>query len=304
MRGIILFDFGLIMVLRFMPGSVYSRLKRSCYFPIHFFMIFVLAGCSHWIFFPQKIWQNIPEMENYQYDIINIKTRDGILLNAWLMPQRQGLRKGAIIYFHGNAENISINAKQVFWLTDYGYDVLLVDYRGYGHSGGEVDLDKTMTDIADALQWFVAHYDANTPKYLIAHSLGASMSGYVIATEDDLRKKFSAVVLDAGFSSYQRIMREVMSQNWFVGLFKYPASMVMPKNYDLIDVIGQISPTPLVIIHGKSDPVVPFQHGADLFGNALSPKIFLSYEGYHLTAFDDIERRKWLVNYLQLHVKP
>jgi uncharacterized protein len=289
------------MLLRFFFLHRVFRFKQYRFLFLICTLAVFLAGCSHLLFYPQKNWQNIPELENYQYQVINIKAHDGILLNAWLMPHRKEKQQGAVIFFHGNSENISITAKQVFWLTDYGYDVLLVDYRGYGHSEGEVDLDNNISDIGASIQWFFERYDDKTPKYLIAHSLGASMAGYVVATHKDISVNFSGIVLDAGFADYRRIMRDVMSQNWFVGLFKYPASMGMPDNYDLIDVIGKISPTPLIIIHGKSDPVVPYQHGVDLFEKALSPKEFLSYEGYHDNAFDDVDRRQWLVDYFQRH---
>lgn len=263
------------------------------------FFLGLLSACSTFLFYPQKEWRVDAKIENYQYQIINIAMPDGILLNAWLMPHRQVKRKGAVIFFHGNAENISINARQVFWLTDYGYDVLLVDYRGYGHSQGNVNLDDTINDIAVAAGWFSAQYDADTPRYVIAHSLGATMTGYVMATHSHLREGFNAIVLDAGFAEYRRMMRDAMDKNWLMALFKYPAALGMPDKYDLLDVIQDISPTPLMIVHGKSDPVVPYQHGIDLYAKALSPKVFISHDRFHNDAFDVIEQRKLLLEFFE-----
>ena len=108
-----------------------------------------------------------------------------------------------------------------FWLTDQGYDILLVDYRGFGHSEGSPDLLYSLDDIGRSLRWFLKRYpDPDTPKYMLSQSLGASMSGYVMATAPDIRQHFNAIVLDSGFANYRRITREAMARNW--------ANMVIP----------------------------------------------------------------------------
>ncbi|NRB38425.1 MAG: alpha/beta hydrolase [Pseudomonadales bacterium] len=258
-----------------------------------------LAGCSGFLFYPSKEWQYDPKDRGYDYQSISIAAEDGILLNAWLMPQRTETRKGAVIYFHGNAQNIGSHVAQVFWLTDAGYDVLLVDYRGFGHSEGRVDIDKNIVDIGSAMNFFFSMYEKDEKKYLLGQSIGAAMSGYVLATRPELRKGFDGIALDSGFAEYRRITRDVVSRNWITWVFQYPISWSMPGRYDLLDVIDKISPTPLLIIHGKKDFLVGFDHAEDLFAKAGRPKSMLWFDGPHIGAFLDEANRQALVNFYQ-----
>lgn len=263
----------------------------------------LLTACSNLLFFPAKDWPVEPSTQGYEYQHLKIPMVDGIHLSAWLMPYRatekNKIREGAVIYFHGNAQNISSHAPQVLWLLDEGYDVLLVDYRGYGHSEGAVNLHKNIDDIADAIRYFFKLYPQNINKVLLGQSLGAAMSGYVVATQADLRKGFDAIVLDSGFAQYRRITRDVFSGHWLTWVFQYPASWTITGRYDLLPVVDQIAPTPLLIVHGTQDAVVPYAHGEDLFSQARRPKSLLSFEGGHIEAFHHQENRQALINFFQ-----
>lgn len=260
----------------------------------------VISGCSAYLFYPQKKWQLAPETAAYEYHLADIETPDHIRLNGMVMPHRGDTMSGAVLFFHGNDGNISVYAGHVSWLVDQGYDVVLVDYRGYGLSAGEVDLDRNIADIRVVSQWFIKRYP-HAPRFLMAHSLGASMAGYVMAIDSGLCRQFSAIVLESGFAEYRRIMRDAMARSWLTWLWRYPASLGMPDDYDLLDVVQEISPTPLLLVHGKDDPVVPYAHGLDLYEKARSPKEFLAYEGGHNDAWDIPLRRQMLLDFLVLH---
>ena len=189
----------------------------------------------------------------------------------------------------------------MFWLTDEGYDVLLVDYRGFGHSEGEVNIHKNIIDIGTAMQYFFEQYP-DERKYLLGQSIGAAMSGYVLATQPQLCKQFEAVALDSGFAEYGRITRDVLNGSWVTWAFQYPISWTMPGQYDLLPVIDHIAPTPLLIVHGKKDTLVSFDHAEDLFARAGRPKSFLWFDGPHIGAFLDANNRKALVNFYQYGV--
>ena len=274
-------------------------LRKTFCLSVLLFVLMPLSGCSGFLFYPTKDWQFDPQEHGYDYQNISIEASDGILLNAWLMPHRTDKKAGAVIFFHGNAQNIGSHVAQVYWLTDAGYDVLLVDYRGFGHSQGKPNIHENMTDIATAIEYFFAQNQPDTDKYLLAQSLGASMSGYVLATRPDLNKQFTAVALDSGFAEYGRITRDVLAKNWLTWSFQYPISWTMPGQYDLLDVIDHISPTPLLIIHGRKDHIVNFSHAQDLFAKAGRPKSMLSFDGPHIGAFFDEENRQALLRFYQ-----
>ena len=275
-----------------------------CKFRVLLFLFLLqLTACSNLLFYPTKDWPVDPSSQGYEYRHLKISMADGIHLSAWLMPyqpsEKARSRKGSVIYFHGNAQNISNHAPQVLWLLDEGYDVLLVDYRGYGHSEGDVDLHKSIDDITEAIRYFFNLYPKEVKRVLFGQSLGAAMSGYVLATQVDLREGFDAVILDSGFAQYRRITRDILSRHWLTWAFQYPASWVMTPQYDLLDVVQNIAPTPLLIVHGTQDTLVPYAHGKDLFDKAQRPKSLLSFEGRHIEAFYHPENRQALLNFLQ-----
>jgi fermentation-respiration switch protein FrsA (DUF1100 family) len=256
-----------------------------------------LSGCSRFLFFPQKQWVRTPSQLGIEYEDVTLTSADGTQLSAWWL-EAYGEVKGTIVFFHGNAENISTHLGSVYWLPDKGYQVLMLDYRGYGRSQGKPGVPEIFDDIATALQWTLADpRTADAPIFMLSQSLGASMSGYVVATRPDLTDGLTGVVLDAAFASYPQITREVASRHWLTWAFQYPASWTMPRKYDLIDYVGQISPTPLLIIHGTQDTVIPFSNGEALFAAAGQPKNFLRYDGPHIETFKDLELREMMLSF-------
>ena len=260
-------------------------------------VIVLLASCTKFIFYPQHDWQLAKEVRPYSHKQFFISADDGVALSAMRIVHQGNEMLGAVLFFHGNSGNIGSESRYVYWLSDAGYDVVLVDYRGYGLSQGEPNLKLNMGDIVTVSQWFSTNF-SDEPRYMLAHSLGASMVGYVMAIHPELHEKFNAIILDAGFAGYRRIMRDAMSHDWVLWFLRYPASLGMPDDYDLLDVVQDISPTPLMIVHGTNDPVVPYCHGLDLYNKAKAPKAFLGYEGVHTDAFEDAGRRQQVLDFM------
>jgi len=256
-----------------------------------------LTGCSNLLFFPMKPWVRTPAALGIEYEDVEIVSADGTRLSAWFL-EAYAEPKGTVIFFHGNAENISTHLGSVYWLPEKGYQVLMLDYRGYGRSAGKPSVDGVMQDIYATLSWGLGDPRVQgKPVYMLGQSLGAAMSGYVVATSPEINSRLAAVVLDAAFASYPEITREVASRHWLTWPLQYPASWTMPRRYNLIDHIGQISPTPLLVIHGTQDEVVPFSDGEALFAAAQQPKKFLRYDGPHIETFRDLELRQMMLDF-------
>ena len=259
----------------------------------------ILAACANHVFVPsEQQWQQTPMDHGYDFLDQYILVADNTLLNAWLIPSVRQSRLGAIIYFHGNANNISYHIEQVSWLVDSGYDVLMVDYRGYGASEGDIDLHKTVDDVAYALAWFQRQYPDDTRQYVLGQSLGGSLAAYVLGTREDLAENIDAVILDAAFARYRQIMRDVMAAHWFTAMLRYPASLFMPSRYDPLPVIGNISPIPVLILHNKQDQVVDYQHALDLYAHAGEPKKLLNYTEPHIRGFREAHVREAVLQFL------
>jgi fermentation-respiration switch protein FrsA (DUF1100 family) len=263
------------------------------------FLVAGISGCSGLLFYPATDWVRTPEQLGVEYRDIELASDDGTRLSAWWL-ETPGKALGTVVFLHGNAENISTHLGSVYWLPEAGYQVLLLDYRGYGHSQGTPILPEIFDDIAASIDWVRQEPDAQQkPVFVLGQSLGASMAGYVVATRSELRADLSGVVLDAGFASYAETAREVASRHWLTWLFQYPVAWSMPDNFDLIDHIGAISPVPLLIVHGTQDEVIPFSNGERLFEAAVEPKAFLRYDGPHIDTFRDLGNRELLLDFFE-----
>jgi fermentation-respiration switch protein FrsA (DUF1100 family) len=211
----------------------------------------------------------------------------------------QGQVKGAVLFLHGNAENMSTHLASVYWLPAAGYQVLLLDYRGFGLSAGVPQLPAVFLDIRAALAWLVTETTGeSTPLYLLGQSLGASLGGYLVGADADVRAHFRAVVLDAGFARYSWIAREIAGRSWVTWPLQWPISWGMPDGYDLVDQVSHISPVPLLLIHGTGDEIVGYHHAQALFDAAREPRFLLSYDGGHIGSFQDPEIRQAVLEFL------
>lgn len=264
-----------------------------------------ISGCQGLLFYPSKDMVRTPADVELGYEDIYLKSADGTKLNGWFLTVDDSIEvKGTVYFLHGNAQNISQHLASVYWLPEQGYQVFLLDYRGYGNSAGTPLLAEVLTDINAGFEFIANHPKTqNKPLYLLGQSLGASMSGYLVGSQPQMRDKLSAVILDAAFSSYADISQHVASQSWVTWMFQYPISWSMPDDYDLIDVVDKISPTPLLIIHAKQDTLVPYQHSQLLLAKAKQPKALLSYNGSHIATFADAGNQQLLVNFMQRYKK-
>jgi len=99
----------------------------------------LLSGCTQLFFQPHSYLIDTLERHGIKYQIENFQAVDGTPLNAWFLPAQDkngGKAKATVLFLHGNAENISTHFRNVAWLPAEGFNVLALDYRGYGASEG------------------------------------------------------------------------------------------------------------------------------------------------------------------------
>lgn len=249
------------------------------------------------LFFPLKEHLIDPGERGVIYQDIYIETANQQKLHGWLLPNA-GELNGTVVFFHGNGENISTHVGAVYWLPQYGYRVIVVDYRGYGKSDGQATLDGAIADIKNTLQYVVYHYPESCPLIVMGQSIGASMSVYAVASSA-IKDKIHALVLVAPFSDYQKVAQETLSKSWLTWLFQYPLSWTINNDYRPADYIGSISPVPVYIIHGMSDTIISKEHSQKLFELALEPKKLFLIEGGHNNVASTEKYREELVSILK-----
>jgi len=266
-------------------------------------LVIFLSGCAGLFFYPQKELLRTPDQIGLEYEDVSFTSTDGTHLHGWFLPAQQDV-KGTIVFYHGNAENISTHIGAVYWLPAAGYNVFLFDYRGYGSSGGRASIKGVHEDARAALQYVHDRADVDPQRLvLFGQSLGGAIAIYTAATTDI---PLAVVVVESAFSDYHKITREKFADFFLTWPLQWPLSYTVTDRYSPVKVVADIT-SPLLIIHGDADTVVPVEHAYDLYQAATGDKtLWIVKGGGHTAAFGAYheEYRPRLLSYLETKIKP
>lgn len=259
----------------------------------------LISGCTKLFFYPYTQYAGVPSDLGYQYDDIWLTSVDGTRVHAWhIQPEVDS--KGLIYFLHGNAENISTHIRSVLWMVVQGYDVLALDYRGYGQSDGKPDIPEVFEDIQAGVKWLELSVRQNDrPVFLFAQSLGASLAIKYLDLYPQSGNLFDALVVEAAFTRYGEIARHVASGSWITWLFQYPVDWLLPDQYDPIDAIERLVPLPVLIVHSVEDEIIPYEHGLRLYDKAGESSEFLRARGPHIQSIRDPETRVKILEFIE-----
>jgi fermentation-respiration switch protein FrsA (DUF1100 family) len=259
----------------------------------------LLSGCTSLFFFPMRERVRTPADIGLAYEQVELKTRDDIDIVAWYLPAR-GEAIGSVLFAHGNAENISTHIGAVYWMPERGFNVLMVDYRGYGGSGGKPSIAGALEDIDTAMRYLLGRSDVNAERIaLFGQSLGAALATDYAAYGPH-RSRIRALVLDSAFSSYRGIAQEKFASLWITWPLQVPLSWTIDDRFNPLRAIPQVSPTPVLFMHGTGDRIVPPHHSERLFEAAGSPKTLWLFPGArHTEAVTRPEVRDRLTGWLK-----
>lgn len=252
--------------------------------------VLLLPGCSSLFFYPDRATYITPDRLNLAYEDIYLDTADGETLHGWWLPAETPDNKvrGTVYFLHGNAQNISSHILNVSWLPEKGYNVFTIDYRGYGQSTGDPDLEGALHDVETGLRWLADKSEVKSrPLYVLGQSLGGGL-GIALASEWTQRQeqpRLDGVILDGTFSGFRRIAREKLGEFWLTWPLQIPLSWTIPDDYEGVDHISRISPVPVMVIHSVRDGIIPFHHGKALYEAAEEPKEFLQTDTPHGATF-------------------
>jgi fermentation-respiration switch protein FrsA (DUF1100 family) len=211
------------------------------------------------------------------FEEVAIATADGETLNAWWLPTPHA--RGAALILHGNAGNISQRLDYARMFRDFGYATLLVDYRGYGRSTGRPSEEGTYCDADAAWRWLTETRGLAANEIVIyGESLGGAVSCRLAA-----RVSPRALVLASTFTSLPDLGAEIYP---FL-----PVRLLSRYRYDTRSCIRGVR-VPVMVIHSRSDEIVPFHHGEALYAAANEPKSFLEIGGGHNDS-SVVERPEW-----------
>lgn len=258
----------------------------------------LVASCTGLFFHPMRPLLHTPDELGLAYRDVWFETDDGVRLHGWFLPAA-GEAQGTLLFLHGNAENVSTHLGIVAWLPSQRINVLLFDYRGYGLSAGEPSLSGLHKDVEAALA-AVFSLDGVDPDRiaLFGQSLGGSIAITTLAASP-YRHRVRALIVEGAFSGYRQIARDVLAGWWLTWPLQWPLSLAIDNSYAPLEAIATIAPTPVLIIHGEADGIVPPKHGQALYAAAHEPKaLWLVAGAGHIAALRQPEVRRALVRYL------
>jgi len=191
---------------------------------------------------------------------IEVTAADGVTVVSWYSPARAG--KPTIVYFQGNAGNISDRAFKARPYLDAGFGLLLAGYRGYGGNPGDPSEQGLYADGRAQLAFLAGEGVGPGQWVLYGESLGSGIA-VQLAVEQAAKTPVAAMVLESPYTS----LGDAAAAHYpFV-----PARTLVKDRFDSLDKIGRIR-TPLFVTHGENDDVVPIALGKRLFEAARPPK--------------------------------
>ena len=254
--------FSNVWIILLLVGGAYGALVLTLFF-----------FQSHLLYLPNVPSRDVvvtPAAAGLAYEAVTIITEDGVTLDGWFVPVSQA--RGLLLFFHGNAGNISHRLDSLKIFNELGLATLIFDYRGYGRSEGEPSEEGTYRD-AEAVWRFVTEGWHLPPRevVLFGRSLGAAIAAH-LAT----RHTPGALIIESAFTSVPDMAAELypfLPARW-LARFRYSTQA------DLVSVV-----CPLLIVHSRDDEIIPFAHGQRLFAVANEPKRLLELRGGHNDGF-------------------
>ncbi len=235
------------------------------------------AGCAtldakqrEWIFQPSdRAWGGAASTEGMQDVWIAFDSREtgqpARLHGLWLPAERADAP--VLLYLHGARWNVSGSSNRMRRMQSLGFSVLAVDYRGFGKSSPGLPSETTAAEDARAAWDWIAAHQPGRPRYIFGHSLGGAIAIGLAREVDDE----AGTIVEGTFTSIPDV----------VGTFKWgwlPVSGLITQRFESVRKVGQIG-SPLLVVHGSADRLIPHALGRQLYEAAQEPKRFVLVEG-------------------------
>lgn len=240
---------------------------------------FLVASAVFWstqnnyVFEPDTDLQTTPERVGLKAEEIYIHSGKGDEsgdLFSWWIPATS-TDAPTMLYFHGNDKNIGHvrDLEYARGMNGQGYNVLMIDYRGYGKSSAGKPSEVKVYEDAESAWNYLVKQRAISPSriFIYGHSLGGA-----IAIDLAIRHPEAAgIIEESSFTSMPAIASAT-------GYGFMPTDLLIHERFDSLSKVTQLK-IPLLIIHGTWDKTVPYQMGQQLFDAAPQPKTIELIEG-------------------------
>jgi len=244
------------------------------------------------IYFPDRQLGATPDAAGLSYGDVFLTTADGVRIHGWFLSAPHAIPPSpfTLLFFHGNAGNISHRLDKLVMFHGLGANVLIIDYRGYGRSEGKPNEEGIYLDAQAAYEYLtqpqtlpvrrsfseggsLGEGGNREPRTIVVY--GESL-GTAVAVDLASKHPIGGVVLEEPFTSIGDV-----GQKMFPFL---PVRLLVRNKYDSLSKIARIN-APLLILHSRDDEVFPFCHAERLFAAAHEPKQLVKLHGSHNDAF-------------------
>ncbi|MDR3354654.1 MAG: alpha/beta hydrolase [Synergistaceae bacterium] len=222
------------------------------------------------VFIPSRNIVTTPGDYGLPFDDVMITTSDGVSINGWFVPAPEA--RGTLLFFHGNAGNISHRMDSIEIFHNLGLSVFIIDYRGFGRSGGSCSISGTTEDAAAAWRYLTGERGISPEDIVV---FGRSIGG-AVAMQLMARVKPRALILESTFSS----LAEMIRVPFLVPL----ARLIAGGAFDSAQIASKLT-VPTLFIHSPDDEIVPYRLGRRLYESAAGEKTFAEIHGGHNDGF-------------------
>ena len=233
--------------------------------------VYLWATQRERIFKPTPMLQTNPERLGLKFEEVHIPSGSGAdrgELFGWWIPDDHAT--ATLLYLHGNDRNIAaaLDMDRITRLHNMGYNLLMVDYRGYGKSSGGEPSESKVYEDAESTWDYLIRQRAVDPRhaFIYGHSLGGAIAINLAVHHPEA----GGVIAESTFTS----MVDMAEREYFY----MPADLLVNQRFDTLSKIRNLK-IPLLLIHGTWDRLVPYQMSQRLFERAPQFKTLKLIEG-------------------------
>jgi pimeloyl-ACP methyl ester carboxylesterase len=256
---------------------------------LRFILILMLTGGVYlllrnyeqeFVYAPSAFLQKTPREAEMAFDNIALVADDGINIQGWFVPSQPleqevpatNSTTPTLLFFHGKTGNIGDCLEKIHFFHDMGLDVFIIDYHGYGKSGG-APTERALTGDALAAYFYLIEKRGVKPEqlYIYGEDLGAAVG-------IDLAAKVPAAGLITEGATASIL--ENVEDDWPL----IPWQFLLRNQFDSLTRIRDVH-IPVLLIHSAEDELVPFNSSRRLCALAHDPKELVEIHGTHGGAF-------------------
>ncbi|EAS45480.1 alpha/beta hydrolase [Photobacterium profundum] len=258
-------------------------------------ILFFTQGCANTAFFAPSKAQTLNP------DIRWIESESGNrIAHLWIPAKEDIQHRGFVVHFHGNSGHMEQTQEKVDWLAKHGYDVMVFDYSGFGHSTGSVGDRSAYLDAISILKHIEKlQTHIQQPTFTVATSTGGNIFLRALA---DNPINLDGIIIDSSFTSYVDEAKFVLDKGMFGEWYSWIAHFIMRDNYAAKEFVATLPEMQSLVIHCESDNIVPIASGEEIYQQLPGNKNFWRLDTCNhaqamTNAFPDNQKR--IVNWLE-----